>query len=144
MANQANEAIARKGFDAFNMGDMSLVDEITAEGAVAHDPANPDSAPGPEGYKATIQMYRGAFSDLNLAVEQQISDGDFVVSRWTSRGTNDGELAGVPATGRSTTSTGITIDKIVDGKIVETWTQWDNLGLMQQLGLGAPTAAAAN
>ncbi len=144
MANQANEAIARKGFEAFNTGDMSLVDEITAEGAVGHDPANPDAAPGPEGSKAVIEMYRAAFPDLEFKVEEIISDGDFVVSRWSSRGTNDGELGGMPATGRSTTSSGITIDKIVDGKIVESWAQWDNLGLMTQLGVGAPAGAAAN
>jgi steroid delta-isomerase-like uncharacterized protein len=144
VANPDNEAIARKGFEAFNTGDMSLVDEIVADGAVGHDPANPEDATGPEGSKAVIQMYRGAFSDLNLTVEQQISDGDFVVSRWNSSGTNDGELAGMPPTGRSTSATGITIDKIVDGKIVESWTQWDNFGLMQQLGVGSPSGAAAN
>jgi steroid delta-isomerase-like uncharacterized protein len=144
MANQANEAIARKGFEAFNTGDLSLVDEITAEGAVGHDPATPDAAAGPEGSKALIQMYRGAFSDLEFTIDEMISDGDFVVSRWSSRGTNDGELGGMPPTGRSITSSGITIDKIVDGKIVESWTQWDNLGLMQQLGVGAPAGAATN
>jgi len=144
MANQANEAIARKGFEAFNTGNLDLVDEITADGAVGHDPATPDAAPGPEGSKTLIQMYRGAFSDLEFTIDEIISDGDFVVTRWSSRGTNDGELGGMPPTGRTITSSGITIDKIVDGKIVESWTQWDNLGLMQQLGVGAPAGAATN
>lgn len=144
MANQDNEAIARKGFEAFNTGDLALVDEIVAADAVGHDPANPEDAVGPEGAKAVIALYRGGFPDLEMTIEEQISDGDLVVSRWTSRGTHDGELAGMPATGRRTTTSGITIDKVVDGKIVESWTQWDNLGLMQQLGIGAPTGAAAN
>jgi steroid delta-isomerase-like uncharacterized protein len=144
MANQANEAIARKGLDAFNTGDLSIVDEIVAPGAPGHDPANPQDTSGPEGFKATVEMYRGAFSDLHMSVDEQISDGDYVVSRWSSSGTHDGELAGMPATGRKTGVTGITIDKVVDAKIVESWTQWDNFGLMQQLGVGAPTGAAAN
>lgn len=144
MANEANESIARKGFDAFNTGDLSLVDGLVAPGAPGHDPASPEDTSGPEGFKALIQMYRGAFSDLRFDIEQVISDGDYVVTRWSSAGTNDGEMAGMPATGRSTSLTGITIDKILDGMIVESWTQWDNLGLMQQLGVGAPTAAASN
>ena len=144
MANAANEAIARKGFEAFNTGDLSLVDEISAPDAVGHDPANPEDMVGPDAQKALIEMYSGAFPDLAFMIEDVISDGDFVVTRWTSRGTNTGSLAGMPATGKSTTSSGITIDKIVDGKVVETWTQWDNMGLMQQLGVGAPTAAAHN
>jgi len=144
MANPDNEAIARKGFDAFNTGDLSLVDEITAADAVGHDPANPDQGTGPEGFKATVEMYRAGFPDLRMDVDEQISDGEFVVTRWTSRGTHNGELAGLPPTGRSITSTGITIDKIVGGKVVESWTQWDNLGLMQQLGIGAPAGATAN
>lgn len=144
MANHENEAIARQGFEAFNTGDLSLVDRIIAPGAPAHDPANPDEAPGPEGFKALIQMYRSAFSDLRFEIEEQISDGDYVVTRWSSGGTHDGELAGLPPTGRRTTLTGISIDKIRDGMIVEGWTQWDNLGLMQQLGVGTPTGAAAN
>jgi steroid delta-isomerase-like uncharacterized protein len=144
MANEANEAVARKGFDAFNSGDLSLVDETVAPGAPGHDPANPEDSSGPEGFKELIQMYRAAFSDLRFDIEQQISDGDLVVTRWKSSGTHDGELAGMPATGRRTALTGITIDRIADGMIAESWTQWDNLGLMQQLGVAAPTAASAN
>jgi steroid delta-isomerase-like uncharacterized protein len=144
MANPDNEAIARRALDAFNTGDLSIVDAIVADGSVGHDPANPSDSSGPDGAKQVIEMYRGAFPDLHMTVEDQVSDGDLVVSRWSSSGTNSGELAGMPATGRSTSVTGITIDKIADGKIVESWTQWDNLGLMQQLGVGAPTGAAAN
>jgi steroid delta-isomerase-like uncharacterized protein len=143
MGNEQNEALARRGFDAFNSGDLSIVDEITAEGAVNHDPAQPEEARGPEGAKQTIQMYRGAFPDLQFTLEECFSDGDLVCIRWSSSGTNDGELMGMPATGKHTTSSGISIDKIQDGKIVESWIQWDNAGLMQQLGIGEPAGAAA-
>ena len=144
MSNPSNEAIGRKAIEVFNTGDLSVVDEITAEGAVGHDPAQPEESVGPEGAKAVVQMYRDAFSDLNLKVEHQISDGDFVVTRWTSSGTNDGSLAGLPPTGKAITGSGILIDKVVDGKVVESWSQWDNMGLMQQLGVGAPAGASAN
>ena len=144
MANAEYEAIARKGIEVFNTGDMALVDETTAPDAVGHDPANGEDMQGPEAFKGLVQMYRSAFPDLQLTVEQQISDGDFVVTRWTSKGTNSGSLAGMPPTGKFAASSGITIDRFVDGKIAESWTQWDNMGLMQQLGVGTPQAAAAN
>ena len=144
MANAENEAIARKGIDVFNTGDMSLIDETSAPDAVGHDPANGEDLMGPEAFKGLVKMYRDAFPDLNMRVEQMISDGDFVVTRWSSRGTNSGSLGGMPPTGKFAASSGITIDKIADGKIVESWTQWDNLGLMTQLGIGAPAGAEAN
>jgi steroid delta-isomerase-like uncharacterized protein len=144
MANEQNEQVARRGFDAFNTGDMSIVDEMTAENAVNHDPAQPDEAQGPEGFKQVIQMYRAAFPDLHIEVDECFSDGDLVCTRWTSSGTNDGELMGLPATGKHTTSSGITIDRIENGKVVESWNQWDNAGLMQQLGVGEPAGAAAS
>ena len=143
MANEQNEQVAKRGFEAFNTGDMSIVDEMTADNAVNHDPAQPEEARGPEGFKQVIQMYRGAFPDLHIEVEACFSDGDLVCTRWTSSGTNDGELMGMPATGKHTTITGMTIDKIQDGKVVESWNQWDNAGLMQQLGLAETAAAAA-
>ena len=112
MANERNEQVSRRGFDVFNSGDMSVVDEITADGAVNHDPATPEEAQGPEGFKQFVQMYRTAFPDLHITVDDQVSDGDKVCTRWTSEGTNDGELMGMPATGKHVTSTGISIDKV--------------------------------
>lgn len=143
MANEQNEAVARKGFDAFSSGDLSIVDEITAAGAVGHDPALPEDTHGPEGTKQVIQMYRAAFSDLSFTIEDCFSDGDLVCIRWSSSGTNDGELMGMPATGKHVENSGISIDKIEDGKIVESWIQWDNAGLMRDLGVGEPAGAAA-
>lgn len=136
MANPQNEEIARRGFDAFNTGDVSDVAEYIADGAVAHDPAQPEDSHGPEGFAQTVQMYRGMFPDLTLTVEEQFSDGDYVCSRWRSDGTHE-------ESGRHVTVTGISIDKIQDGKVVEAWNNWDNAGMMQQLGVGEAAAAAA-
>jgi steroid delta-isomerase-like uncharacterized protein len=143
MANEQNEAVARRGFDAFNTGDLSLVDEITAADAVNHDPAQPEEAHGPDGFKQVIQLYRGAFPDLKFTIEEIFSDGDMVCTRWSTDATHDGDLMGLPATGKHVTGSGITIDKIEDGKVVESWNQWDNAGLMQQLGVGETAGAAA-
>jgi steroid delta-isomerase-like uncharacterized protein len=143
MANERNEAVARRGFDAFNTGDLSIVDEMTAEHAVNHDPAQPEEARGPEGFKQIVQLYRGAFPDLAFTIDECFSDRDLVCTRWSTTATHDGDLMGIPATGRQITGSGITIDKIVDGKVVESWNQWDNAGLMQQLGVGEPAAAPA-
>ena len=63
-----------------------------------------------------------------------MADGDFVVTRWTARGTHDGELFGIAPTGNAVTTSGISIVRVADGKIVEDHTQWDALGLMQQVG----------
>ena len=144
MPNAANEEIARRAIDVFNTGDMSEVDALTAPDAVGHDPAQPEDQVGRDGFKQVIEMYRGGFPDIEMRVEDQISDGDMVVTRWSSSGTNSGSLGGMPPTGKRIETSGITIDKIADGQIVESWTQWDNMGLMQQLGIGAPAGAEAN
>jgi steroid delta-isomerase-like uncharacterized protein len=143
MPNEQNEQIARRGFEAFNTGDLSIVDEVTADNAVNHDPAQPEEAQGPEGFKQVVQLYRGAFPDLTFTIEECFSDGDLVCTRWSTTATHDGDLMGIPATGNAITGTGITIDKIQDGKVVESWNQWDNLGLMQQIGV-AETAGSAS
>ena len=143
MANEQNEAVSKRGFEAFNTGDVSIADEIVAEGAPAHDAAMPEELSGPEALKKAVEIYRGAFPDLSLTIDDCFSDGDLVCIRWTSEGTNDGELMGMPPTGKRVKSEGISIDKIQDGKIVESWVHWDNLGLMQQLGVGEPAGAAA-
>jgi steroid delta-isomerase-like uncharacterized protein len=134
--SEANKQAARRLFEeGFNQGNVAVADEIFAADAVDHDPSNPfPDEHGPEGAKKAVAMYREAFPDLRITVEQQIADGDFVVTRWTSAGTHEGDLMGIPSTGIHGTSSGITMDRFENGMIAETWTHWDTLGLMQQLG----------
>jgi steroid delta-isomerase-like uncharacterized protein len=142
--SEQNKAIARRALELFSSGDLDELDELVTEDAVDHDTQNPNAGThGPEGAKQTAGIYRAAFSDLKITVEDQIADGDKVVTRWTAVGTQDGDLAGLPASGRSSTVTGITIDRIEGGKIAESWGNWDTLGMMQQLG-AVPAAAAAS
>ncbi len=143
MSAEENKAAARRFFvDAFSEGKLEAMDEVVAPDAVAHDPGNPQYTGGPESAKEVVSMYRSAFPDLHFTVEDQIAEGDTVVTRWTGRGTHEGDLPSVPATGRRPTVSGITIDRFEDGKVVESWTNWDTLGMLQQLGV-APSPEAA-
>jgi steroid delta-isomerase-like uncharacterized protein len=144
MANEQNEQVVRRSFEeAWSKGDLDAVDETVSPEAVGYDPALPEPTRGTDGLKQNITMYRAAFPDLKLMIEDMISDGDKVVTRWTSEGTHEGELMGIPATGKHISGGGISIDRLEDGKIVEDWTHWDNLGLLRQLGVAEPAGAAA-
>jgi len=135
--SDANKQTARRIIEeGFSQGRFELADEAIGADAVDHDPQNPfPDERGPESFKRSASMYREAFPDLKLEVEEQVAEGDLVVSRWSSSGTNEGEMMGMPATGKHASVSGISIDRFQDGKIVETWTNWDTLGLMQQLGV---------
>jgi len=78
-----------------------------------------------------------AFPDARYTVEDQLADGDKVFTRWSWTGTHKGELMGIALTGKPVRISGMVIDRIVDGKIVEEWEEWDALGMMQQLGVVA-------
>ena len=138
-----NKAIARRLVEeAFNEGKLEVVDELAAPGIVSYDSALPEPLVGIDATKASIAAYRDAFPDLKLTVEEQIAEGDLVVTRWTARGTHQGELMGMAPTGKEATVTGITIDRLENGRIAESRTNWDSLGLMQQLG-AVPALALA-
>jgi predicted ester cyclase len=125
-------------------GSMDVIDEYVAPGYVGHDPSEPEPIRGPEGFKAQIQKYLAGFPDGRITVDDQIAEGDKVASRWTGRGTNTGEIAGIGATGKEITVMGLTISRIEGGQVVEEWQTWDTLGMLVQLGaVPAPAAATA-
>jgi steroid delta-isomerase-like uncharacterized protein len=127
--------------ETFNEGNIELIDQLVAPDAVNHDPATPAQMRelrGPEVFKATVSMYRAAFPDVRITVDDVIAADDKVVLRWHSEGTHRGELEGLAPTGARASVTGIGIDRWKDGKVVEAWTEWDNLGLARQLGAAPP------
>ncbi|MBH0781588.1 ester cyclase [Nocardia bovistercoris] len=141
--SEQNKAIAKRAIDAWNSRDLEVFDEVAADDYIDHDPQNPYAdVHGPEGMKKLVRMYLGAFSDQRFLVNEQIAEGDFVTTRWTATGTNDGEMMGMHATGKPAVVQGITINRLRDGKLVEGWTCWDALGMMQQLGLVRPAHSA--
>lgn len=138
-----SKALSRRLLEeAFNAGNLQVVDELVAPEFVSHDAAMPEPVVGIEAAKASIAGYRDAFPDLHLMIEEMIAEGELVATRWSARGTHRGDLMGITATGKQATVTGITIDRIRDGRFVESWTNWDTLGLLQQLG-AVPALATA-
>ena len=130
-----NKALARRWFEElFNAQNLDVADEIVAQDHVAHDPLLIGLPPGPEADKHVVNLYHGAFPDAQITIEDQIAEGDRVVTRWTGRGTHQGELLGVPPSGNRVEIGGMTINRISGGKIAETWTNYDALGMMQQIG----------
>src|SRR3954465_2537396 len=114
MSNEQHEQGVTRTFDPFTKGDTSSAEDLIAADAVAHDPAQPEEARGPEGFKQTIELYRGAFSDLEFTLDEIFSDRDLVCTRWSTEATHDGDLMGISATGNRITGSGISIDRVVD------------------------------
>lgn len=128
--------------EGFNQGNLGVIDEIAAEGFVDHDPMAGDR--DAEGTKQSIAGYRAAFPDLHCTIEEIIDAGDKVIYRWTAQGTFENELMGLPPTHeKGDPVRGITIDRYEGDKVAETWSQWDTLTLMRDIGGVSEAAAAA-
>src|SRR5919107_2352134 len=133
---EENKAIVRRYFqEILDGGNLDLVDEIFEPQYVLHDPSSPQEVRGVEGTKRFVGMFRSAFPDIAHSIEDQIAEGDKVVTRLRARATHDGELMGIPPTGKGVTIEGTSIWRIADGKIGECWFNYDALGLMRQLGV---------
>ena len=142
--SEQNKALARRSIEEiWNQGKLAVIDELVASDATFHDPSVPGGKfTGPQGMKQFVQIYRGAFPDIRLTINDQIAEGEEVVTRWTATGTHSGELMGIAPTNKRATVTGVDIDRYQGGKVVEAWASYDMLGLLQQLGV-VPTLAPA-
>ncbi|MBI1928995.1 ester cyclase [Candidatus Poribacteria bacterium] len=140
--SEENKAIARRFFEeGLNRENLAVVDEILAVNFVSHAPTEPGhsaESQGPERLKEEFARNRVAFPDMQFTIEDQIAEGDKVVTRWTFRGTHKGDLMGIAPTGKRVSMTGINIQRIAGGKIEEEWVIWDSMGMMQQLGVMPP------
>jgi steroid delta-isomerase-like uncharacterized protein len=140
MTSQDNKSISRGFFEDFwNAGNLDAIGELATEDIVFRD-RDMGEHRGHDATRAFIAMYRNSFPDLRFTIEEQIAESDRVVTRWTARGTHRGELMGIQPTEKSVTVSGVTIDRIADGRIAESIGSWDALGLMQQLGVLAGKA----
>ncbi len=137
MSTEENKVLLRRLYEeVWNQGNMATVDELLAADYVLHDPAH--LIHGPEGFKAYVSAFRAAFPDLHAIVEDQIAEENKAAMRFTAYGTHKGELQGIPPTGKQVILSGINIQRIANGKIVENWVNLDVLGLLQQLGVIPP------
>jgi steroid delta-isomerase-like uncharacterized protein len=135
MSDQNKALVRRELEEIFNEGKLNLADDLLASDYIVHDCALPEPVRGIKGFKRLRASYHNASSDVRTTIDDMIAQDDKVVTRWTTRGTHDkGEMLGVPPTGKQIEVTGITVNRISEGKIAEDWTVWDSLGLLRQLG----------
>jgi predicted ester cyclase len=137
---QNKAAIRRLIEEVWNQDNLAAIDELYHPQATF--PSNP-SVNGSQGLKAMVPMFRRAFPDLHFEIKTLLADGDMVLAWLTQSGTQNGELMGIPATGKSAKWGQILITRFAAGKIVESWSNEDILGLMQQLGLGGGASSGA-
>jgi steroid delta-isomerase-like uncharacterized protein len=140
MMPTGNKEIARRFITAFQAGDEGTLESIMIEDTVDHNPL-PGQRPGRQGVLDTLSMYRTAFPDLALTIENQVAEGDLVAQAGLAQGTNTGPLMGGPATGRPAAFAWIDLYRIVDDRITEIWHLEDVAGMLQQLG-AAPAPAS--
>jgi steroid delta-isomerase-like uncharacterized protein len=147
MSGLDNKTLVRRYFEeSWNKHNPAVVDEIFAADYVDRSPEIPGIPPTRDGLKQFMDVYLLAFPDANITIEDQLVDGDRVVTRWTGRGTQTGQFMDMPPTGKTVAVAGMQIDRFSGGKIVESWVSFDQLGMLQQLGaIPAPgqTAVAA-
>ena len=134
MSTESNKAVVQRFRDALDAGDLDGAMAVFAPNAVVHM----GSAPEPlnmEGFKQMGQLLLSAFTGSTSTVEDMIAEGDKVVSRLTFGGAHTGDMMGIPPTGKSVAISEIIIDRLADGQIVESWRLFDQMAMMQQLGL---------
>jgi predicted ester cyclase len=111
-----------------------VVDELADPKIVVDDSSSETGGVDAQGVKGSIAWSHSAFPDLRVTIEDQVAEGGKVATRWTVRGTHQGEMLGAAPTGNQVTFTGTQTDYIWGGKMVESWSNWDTLGMLQQIG----------
>ena len=147
MSTEDNKAIVRRLHEeVWGKGNVVLIDELVAPNIIvhfhypAHVPVPVEYLLSLEEFKHSVSHFRTTFPDYYFTIELQVAEGDLVVTRGTAQGTHAGEYRGlaykgIPPTGKLVTWTYTSIDRVVDGKIVEQWSNGDDLGRLQQLGV---------
>ena len=136
MSVDQNKALFRQLVEeVFNKGNVSTIDEFLAPNFVEREVLPPGTPSGREGVKQLTMMFRTAFPDFNVSIDDMIAEGDKIVARTTWSGTQNGEFMGIPSSGKRVSFDVIDIIRISEGKGVEHWGVMDSSALMQQLGV---------
>jgi steroid delta-isomerase-like uncharacterized protein len=131
-----NKALVRRYYDEVLTGrDRDLLTQLLDPSFVSHVPGGSDV--GADAYTAAVQATHAAFPALAVTVHDQVAEDDKVVTRWSASGIHAGDFAGVPATGRPVTVTGIHIHRVRRGRLVEHWEELNLLGVLRQLGVSS-------
>jgi steroid delta-isomerase-like uncharacterized protein len=120
--------------EGLNRGDVSAADRVATKDLTVHITGQPPLK-GTTQWKGFVQVFLTAFPDLHFTMEDQVAAGDKVAHRWHCTGTHTGPMGPVPPTGKKISIDGLILDRVVDGKVVERWEQYDGTLMMQQLGL---------
>jgi steroid delta-isomerase-like uncharacterized protein len=137
VTERANEAIIESVVnEVFNTGNLAVIDQVASADLYVYYPQADAPLYGLEQVTRTFSRARAAFPDAYFMIEESIAAGDHVVNRWTGRATHTGMFWGIAPTGRLVTWSGVTIYRLVAGKIAEIWIYADALGLRQQLESG--------
>lgn len=147
MSTEENKAVVRRWFDeVISQGNLETVDLICLQchpGFIVLNGIVDSPPPGLEGVKALVKYFHSAFPDLHFNIEEQIAEGNKVVSRLSIHGTHKGDFMGMPPTGKTINFSAISIWEVADGKLVQERVNWDGLGALQQLGaIPAPAQAS--
>ena len=130
--------------EVWNEGNMQTVHELLAPDGIARGQAGPGvELRGPEEFSRFVEQIRSAFPDIKIAVEDAFGCDDKVALRWSATMTHSGDGLGIAATSKPVRLTGITIVRIVNGKLVEGWDNWDQLAMLEQIGVYDPPKTAA-
>ncbi len=143
-----NKALVRRLYEeVWNNRKLELISEIISPSHALQAPNVAGSAVGPEAYKRQVLRFLEGYPDLHWTIEDTIAEEDKVVACWTISGIQKGEYLGIPATNKKVSVDGITIHHVANGKIMDSYSNWDALGMMQQLGvvpaLGQPKSLSA-
>ena len=138
MSPAENKALVRRFYEEIDKGNIQVLDELVAEDYLDHNPPPfPGLGSGREGLKQAFKLFQKATPGYHR-IDDQIAEGDKVVTRLTSFGKHEGDLPGAPRTGNDMQMTSITIHRIANGKLAEKWAEKDMLGLLRQIGVMPP------
>jgi len=139
MSVDENKALARRFIQVWAPGNLGVLDELAAPDIIVIYPVLGEPVRGAVAFKQLLAHFHAACPDAEISVQEQIAEGDSVVTRWRVSGTHRGELLGISPTGRSLAGTGITIHRLVGDRVVQERGEEDALGLMRQIGV--PTSS---
>ena len=130
----ANKALIERWFEeVWNQGRAAVIDELLAPGSKVFGVG--DVMHGPEGFKPFHTAFRSAFPDLKVTVDHMVAEDDWVAARWSASATHNGDGLGFPGTGRPVAFSGMVFACVENGRLVEGWNSFDQLGMLQQIGV---------
>jgi steroid delta-isomerase-like uncharacterized protein len=135
MSAEENKALVRRFYEEIDKGNLAAMDELVAEDYIDHSPPPfPGLASGRAGVKQAFEIFWKATPGYH-EIEEQVAEGDKVVTRMTAYGSHEDDLPGIPRTGNRLEMSATVIHRIADGKLAEKWSGKDELGFLQQLGV---------